>query len=492
MAGKTIERVPLIRVGTWHASTGETSITRDDLDNILAAFTGGDLDPAVIKIGHTDPRFENPDWDGEPVYGQVTNLSVDDEKGGTLYGDYVNVPDELAEKLDSAYPFRSVEINWDVEMLDAGGEVTATYPAVLTGVALLGASAPAVKGLGTVHSGFRARRTGAKQTVFTASVFAFDGGHSSNSLRKVLQDALENQAEGLGGDRYGCWVADFDDAHVWYEAGHGIYQQGYILAPGGTVTLDAAPLPVVEKRIYEPAESATSDTAAVPQALYRAAESAGNGTPAKAVTPTLEGDNADMAKLNDAQLMKLRPLLGLSDTAPEDEVLAALDADTKPQDAPAPAAAPAAVDAPAAGEGGKDAEPAPAAGVAPAAAEAVAEPTETVKLSAASFAELTASNRTMAAQLADLTAKGDAERRDGLIKSALTSGRLHPTEAPAWRTALDKSEEVTASLLSERAAVFPVTELGTATAPAAFSAATALSEAQIEADNKLFNIGGNK
>lgn len=489
MAGKTIERVPLIRVGTWQASTGETSITRDDLDNILAAFESGDLDPGVIKIGHTDPRFENPDWDGEPAYGQVINLSVDDEKGGTLYGDYVNVPEELAKKLDSAYPFRSVEINWDVEMLDAVGEVTATYPAVLTAVALLGSSAPAVKGLGTVHSGFRARKTGAKQTVFTASVFAFDGGHSSNSLRATLQGALEAQSIAAGGERWGRWVQDFDDAHVWYEEGAGMSQQTYTMTEDGGVSLSGDPVPVVEKRIFQPAADEKSDTAAVPQALYRAAESAGNGAPAKAEPKKREGEKAAMAKLNDAQLVKLRELLGLPDDAPEAEVIAALDADAE-QEAPAADKAPAAADAPAAGDKGAEKQvPAPA-GVAPA-PEAV-EPTETIKLSAASFTELQARTTRAETRLAAMEKKESAERRDGLITSALSSGRLHPTEAPKWREALDKNEEITASLLSERAAIFPVHELGAANAPAAFSAATAVTEAQFEADDKFFNIGGNK
>lgn len=491
MAGKTVERVPLIRVGTWSASTGEASITLEDLKNIVAAYESGDLDPAVIKIGHTDPRFENPDWDGEPAYGQVTNLELDeDEKGGTLYGDYVNVPVELAEKLDSAYPFRSAEIDWGVELLDETGAVTATYPAVLTGLALLGRSAPAVKGLGTVHSGFRAKRTGEKQTVFTASVFSLNGGHTSNSLRKTLQDAIEVQAEAGGADRWGRWIVDFDDEFVWYEDGpSGVYQQGYTTAQDGAVALDGAPVPVVEKRVFTPA----SDTASVPHSQFANAEPSGVNTPARAVKQNTEGEEAAMAKLNDAQLAKLRTMLGLSETAPEAEVLTALAADGSEQEAPAEAEAPAAAQEAEGTEDeneDEDEQEAPAEAEAPAAPAAAEEPTETVKLSAAAFAELQASNKRMATQLAELTKQKDAERRDGLIKTALAAGRLHKTEVAKWREALDQNEEVTASLLSERAAVFPVTELGHAAAPAAFSAGDAVSDALIQAENKLFNIGG--
>ncbi|MFT4471904.1 hypothetical protein ACMX2H_18535, partial [Arthrobacter sulfonylureivorans] len=222
----TIERVPLMRVGTWNASTGTTSISREDIDNILASFNAG-VDPAVIKIGHVDPRFANPEWmDGEPAYGQVTNLSVDDELGGTLYGDYVNVPKELAERMDSAYPFRSVEISWGVQMLDAEGEVTAEYPAVLTALALLGEAPPAVQGLGTVHATF-SQRGKTKTTVFTASAFTFAGGHTQDSLRRALQKALE------AGGAYDRWVRDFDDSLVWFESEAGLQQVAFLTAPDG-------------------------------------------------------------------------------------------------------------------------------------------------------------------------------------------------------------------------------------------------------------------
>jgi len=138
----TFRRVSLARVGTHSASTGRTSITREDLQEIVRAAHDPQSGRTVIKIGHQDPRFNNPAYDGEPVYGQVENLCVEDD---TLYGDLVNVPAQLAEVMPSAYPSRSVEIGYN--MRTRAGRV---FKRVLTAVALLGATRPAIKDLGDV------------------------------------------------------------------------------------------------------------------------------------------------------------------------------------------------------------------------------------------------------------------------------------------------------------------------------------------------------
>jgi len=138
----TFKRVALAKVGSHSASTGKTSITHDDLAEIVRSSRDPMAGKTVIKIGHLDPRMNNPQYDGDPVYGQVENLTVEDD---TLYGDLVNVPGQLAEVMPSAYPSRSVEIGYN--MRTRAGKV---LKRVLTAVALLGATRPAIKDLGDV------------------------------------------------------------------------------------------------------------------------------------------------------------------------------------------------------------------------------------------------------------------------------------------------------------------------------------------------------
>lgn len=140
----TVRDVELAKVGTWHASTGPWQCTREQLADAVRAQDDPAFRPAILKVGHVDPRFnagEDADYDGEPAVGRVTNLRLSAD-GTTLIGDYEQVPTWLAEILTAAYPSRSVEMLVGVRT-HAGVE----YSAVLTGVALLGVQAPAIESL---------------------------------------------------------------------------------------------------------------------------------------------------------------------------------------------------------------------------------------------------------------------------------------------------------------------------------------------------------
>jgi hypothetical protein len=143
MPTATIRDVELVSVGTWAASTGVTKVTRADLESMLAAHADGLVDHAPVKLGHVSPLNDDL-GDGAPAYGWVTPTGIRPNAAGvdTLVGDLVGMPAALAEVAPTAYRRRSVEIAWQVTT--AGGK---TYPAALVGVALLGAAAPAVKGL---------------------------------------------------------------------------------------------------------------------------------------------------------------------------------------------------------------------------------------------------------------------------------------------------------------------------------------------------------
>ncbi|WP_010541894.1 phage protease [Dietzia alimentaria] len=135
---KTIPNVELVKVGTWTISTGVWTVTSSDLYAAVAALDSPAIRRPVLKLGHTDPRFN-----GEPAVGWVDDLRVSDD-GSTLVGDYKGVPEWLATVFASAYPDRSIEGEYG--FVDQTGR---EHPFILTAVALLGVTAP---GVGTLSS----------------------------------------------------------------------------------------------------------------------------------------------------------------------------------------------------------------------------------------------------------------------------------------------------------------------------------------------------
>ena len=133
-----VANVELMQTGTWGLGTGQATFTGDDLRSAVAALGCPAVRRPVLKLGHTDPRF-----DGEPAVGWVDNIGVTDDDR-TLVGDYAGIPSWLADVLASAYPDRSVEGYFDFVC-----QLGHTHPFALTAVALLGVSRP---GIGTLES----------------------------------------------------------------------------------------------------------------------------------------------------------------------------------------------------------------------------------------------------------------------------------------------------------------------------------------------------
>lgn len=132
--------VPLCRAGEWNGLTGKARVTSEDLRSVVDAYTDQEVDRARVKIGHLS-GMNTALGDGAPAFGWVHNPRMDPD-GVTLVGDLVDVPRKLGEIVGKAYKNVSIEMRRNVKT--PSGK---THPAVLSGLALLGASAPAVKGL---------------------------------------------------------------------------------------------------------------------------------------------------------------------------------------------------------------------------------------------------------------------------------------------------------------------------------------------------------
>lgn len=134
----SISGVELAQAGTWRLSSGEATITREDLAAAVAALDCPAVRRPVLKLGHVDARF-----DGEPAVGWIGGMRLADD-GNTVAGDYRGMPAWLGEILPSAYPDRSIEATRNFRC-----QIGHSHQMVITAVALLGVTAP---GIGTLDS----------------------------------------------------------------------------------------------------------------------------------------------------------------------------------------------------------------------------------------------------------------------------------------------------------------------------------------------------
>lgn len=149
----TLPGVDLLAAGTWELSSGRNTFTTDDIAEAIKASQCPAVGPPVIKLGHVDPRFNASgdnegtplaaNFDGQPAIGRVTNLRSSDS-GHKLVGDLSDMPGWLAAISASAFPRRSIEGSYGFKC-----QIGHDHPFVLTGLALLGVTAP---GVGVLNS----------------------------------------------------------------------------------------------------------------------------------------------------------------------------------------------------------------------------------------------------------------------------------------------------------------------------------------------------
>lgn len=141
----TVPDVPIVSTGTYQLASGETTFSQEHLAAAVAAASDPTVPAPRLKLGHTDPRFAEAvasgELDGEPAFGTVQNLRLSDD-GQTVIGDYVDVPEWLADSLASSYPGRSIEGGFNYTA--ASGH---SYELVISACALLGVTWPGVTSL---------------------------------------------------------------------------------------------------------------------------------------------------------------------------------------------------------------------------------------------------------------------------------------------------------------------------------------------------------
>ena len=521
----TLEHRALLMVGTWNASTGTEAITDEDLQAIVAASESGVLDNPVVKIGHLDPRFKSLTEDGDPAYGQITNLSIED---GVLYGDYIHMPRDLAESIDSAYPRSSVELARNVVLRNAEGDIVHEFACVLTANALLGATAPAVKGLSTKMSAVASLSSGTPTYVeIRTAQFSLPGGGTAKDLGERLAAAVYASHSS---DAVWAYLEDFTDEKVIFAVeGYGestYYEQAYTVAgTGASPELVGDPVQVVKETRW--VSENRGDTGTVQPQAAEPAHSLSEAPPNAPSDPN-QGETP-MPTVDKDKAAELRRQYGLASNASYEDLLGAVLED-KSNTAGAPKNVKPGEDEtpnpevreqqareqevnPNFSEGDPEEEeteeekaarltpPAPveppqetnAPSVTPTAPGATSASADHATVSKTALSEFQSRFAALEAREQARLAAETGSRRDNLVKSWYRTGRIgDEDEAKRVRASMDRpgGEEIAVELIGSRAPLFSTASLGHAKAEPAFFAhneATAL-EAQLKADDDAFSV----
>jgi len=428
-----VGNVELMHAGTWDISTGVATFTPDDLAAAVSALECPAVRRPILKLGHTDPRF-----DGEPAVGYIDNVSVA-EGGRTLVGDYVGMPGWLGGVIASAYPDRSIEGGWDYRC-----QLNHTHPFVLTGVALLGVTQP---GIGTLASlqDVAALYGVAAASSTSGSHFAFTV-HATKEATVPNPHPLHVAASATTEDVRRAFYEDAPWA-VWIEQiqieplqlivvndDDGERSRVPIVIDSARDGEDAVtfgtPIPVVVRYEDVPNEDDGEplEQLAAKRVIYASRIESRPTAPAAAsvagsVTTPMEGSST-VADLSDATLTTLRQRLGVSDDADEATILAALTEALEERAEPATAATPL--------------------------------PEGVVTIDASQLATLQASAR-LGEQAYQ---RQQAESRTALVSAAISDGRIAPVRRDAWIKQLEVDPGAGDVLASLSPGLIPVTEHG--------------------------------
>ncbi len=187
---RTLHGIELAAVGTWKASTGETTFTQEDLAAAVAALDCPGVRNPVIKLGHMEADSDSGiRWDGEPALGWIANLRFD---GAKIYGDLTGLPAWLADAdenglsvMAAAYPDRSIEIYRPFVC-----QIGHTHPSVITALSLLGVYAPGIGVLKSMQDVYAAWTT-LPETSTQASAMSHSGPILNTSVRMAAVEPRE-------------------------------------------------------------------------------------------------------------------------------------------------------------------------------------------------------------------------------------------------------------------------------------------------------------
>jgi hypothetical protein len=311
----TKHRVPILEVGTFPLSTGETTFTLDDLTAIVASQDDPHVPSARLKIGHwyEGPEGEPPNlvtFAEEPVFGTLTNYDLDEM---TLYADIAGVPSWFDQIWETAFPNRSVE-----GLFNFKANSGKTYSLVLSALSLLGVSMPGVSTLPDLAALYTT------EDVPDGVVLAnYKGGKpvprldAAVSVEQLRRDFYDNVA---AGDQLWWWVREvqLEPQQIICDSDDGdLYRIPYTLAGDSIEWGDPQQVKIVYEDVAVAADAADTNGKAV--IFATAAESRPNDRQRENEMPETKARRPSKNKDAKAAGTVAEPKPGTTDTDPEDE-----------------------------------------------------------------------------------------------------------------------------------------------------------------------------
>lgn len=430
----TVPNVEIVATGKYQLSTGEVTFTQEDLEAAVASQNDPAIKPPRLKLGHES------DWgDAEPCFGKVMNMRLSENRQAII-GDYVGVPAWLAPILATAFPSRSIE-----GAINATTATGKTHRLVIDAVSMLGVMLPGVSTLEDLADMYGDEQPeGTEITAGVAIAASRDEGETvlvgGEHLRGSVstEDVRREYYEMLGEDKYLWWVTDIRlnpaELIVQDDDEGDLYRVPFSVTDDQVTFADPIAVEILfVDKTSEAVEATASRSRSV--AVFASRDE----------SRTLkQEDSMDHAKA-------IRASLGLPEDATDEQVHAALESlkasqsdDDKPtgesEDDGDESTETEGDESEAEGDEEQDGEPADEG---------------TVRVDAKKWQEtVSAAAEGRAARQEQLT-----ERRERILASAVSDGKIAPASKDAWRKKLISAPEATEQELESLAAgLLPVEE----------------------------------
>lgn len=446
---RTVKNVTLLEAGVeYKLSTGLHTFTPEDLaDAVVAANEDPSIPTPRLKLGHTDPRYNDlAVYDATPAFGKASNLRLS-SNGMEVIGDYIGVPEWLAEIMPVAYPSRSIEGAFGVQ-----SQAGKNWRFVLTACSLLGVVWPGITQLDDLPllNEMYGEEVPSSVEIDPAIVEALELGGDSMKLFARMGAKASANLDDIRRAFYNEYVPSQAEANWWWvravmtdpnqlvieddESGQ-LYLMNFNSDTQGSVTFgDPAPVRVE----YVPDQKAAASHLAA--ALSTGRKVMANWETRAESRPKTTGGAMDPKKVREA--------LGLPEDATDEQVQVALltkagitaettetPPPTQPNPSPTPAPAPAPTPTP---------DPSPTSPPAP-------EPTppEALKVAASSLPpgtvlideETWKQMQAGVARIDGIVQANDESKRETIVAAAISDGRIPPARKDHWLTYLKSDME---------------------------------------------------
>lgn len=453
----TVKDVEIVQTGIeYPLSTGPATFTKDDLNDLVESQDDPAIKAPRLKLGHTANLGLMED--GQPAIGTVGNLRLEQD-GHLVVGDYVGIPEWLANVLPSAYPARSIEAAIGVDT-NTGHH----WRLVMTDLALLGVVWPGVGTLDDIQALYSEDGPSNVTILTTKEEVEAMSRPARGSIRAQVdaEDIRRQYYDNAAADQFWWWIrsmfVDPNELIVEDEESGTLYRVPFD-TKGDEVTFSD---PVAVKVVYKdkPAskqpdkQTAAWETPIPPQGKSIAVY-------ANRAESRPEQEDTNVGVTTDVDPIALRNSLGLAENASDEEVRTALASagyvappgrETGGPDERAPASEQPGTSATEQQESNGPDNTAPDGPTDPATEQPTETPTSetpvaasgTVTLDRATYEDL----RRQAHQGATAFERQEVESRDRILTAAIGEGRIPPSRRAHWAGFLERDPEGARTLLT--------------------------------------------